>query len=569
MSTCSIGTRSAKTFFNAGSSCRSSVTPRRTRSVRTNCRTACTISFSDSGCRCGAPRFSIPRRRRITCPARSSASTMSRRIARTSSRSGLGRSSISCAASALLMMIASGWFSSCARAPDSSLSVATRDRCSSSTRCRAVSSSARLRSVMSIVAPISVGAPRGSSCAAPRAPYQRVSPDGSTTRYSTVAPRWTSPCDPPMNSRTRSRSSGCTGASTSSTWCSRSAASPNIDSACGVAHRRPVARSTLHRPARAASAANASFCSDPCRAIVLASSSAARRTDRIRSRLRSKPMNSTIGRKNRLARTGSRASPQYESTAEPKAADTKTTMLAPTVSARRRWPCRHAGHRRIADVHDQRDQRQLRDRQQRVGRPLAPRQALAQHRDVLEAGQFPIVEVGGGEEVDDERHAAQPDRGPSQPRPPGSQMQANEEDGSDQTSPDRKVIPPEPAAELRRDRSREPSAARRTPARPTLAASSAKAPFAVTLRSRSHTWAWIAASVRHAAAMTSSAAVNQPIVPLARRVRRRVNRTLAPGERDYAGLAPPLAATVTRSGAAAARDLPARDRPAAPARRCR
>ena len=53
-------------------------------------------------------------------------------------------------------------------------------------------------------------------------------------------------------------------------------------------------------------------------------------------------MNSTIGRKKRLARTGSRASPQYESTAEPKAADTKITMLAPTVSARRRWPRRHA-----------------------------------------------------------------------------------------------------------------------------------------------------------------------------------------------------------------------------------
>src|SRR5512139_1170174 len=67
----------------------------------------------------------------------------------------------------------------------------------------------------------------------------------------------------------------------------------------------------------------------------------------------------------------------------------------------------------------------------------------------------------------------------------------------------------------------------------TLAASSAKAPLAVTLRSRSQTCAWIAASVRHAAAMTNSAAVNQPIVPLAWRAGQD-DPDPAPGVRDYA-----------------------------------
>ena len=122
---------------------------------------------------------------------------------------------------------------------------------------------------------------------------------------------------------------------------------------------------------------------------------------------------------------------------------------------------------------------------------------------------------------------------PSHARP-GSQVQADEEDDRDETHPDRQVIPPQPAAELRRiGRADHLQFDERQRGRRSRRAARRRR-WRVTLRSRSHTCAWIAASVRHAAAMTSNAAVNQPIVPLARRACQ-VDRVLAPGR----GIMPP------------------------------
>ena len=55
------------------------------------------------------------------------------------------------AACALLSIAASGWFNSCASDPDSSPSIATRDRCASSLRCCAVSASTFRRAVISTI----------------------------------------------------------------------------------------------------------------------------------------------------------------------------------------------------------------------------------------------------------------------------------------------------------------------------------------------------------------------------------------------------------------------------------
>src|SRR5438034_1980508 len=74
---------------------------------------------------------------------------MSARISDTLSSCGGLRAKRRCAACALLRMAVKGWLSSWASDPDSSPSIATRDRWASSSRCRAALRSMRLRSVTS------------------------------------------------------------------------------------------------------------------------------------------------------------------------------------------------------------------------------------------------------------------------------------------------------------------------------------------------------------------------------------------------------------------------------------
>ena len=89
-------------------------------------------------------------------------------------------------ACALIRMLASGWLSSCAREPESALSVATRERCASSSRCSCASAPACFWRVMSIATPrIRVGAPlrRGWRCGRVRQ-IHRTEPSGRMTRNS-------------------------------------------------------------------------------------------------------------------------------------------------------------------------------------------------------------------------------------------------------------------------------------------------------------------------------------------------------------------------------------------------
>ena len=114
-----------------------------------------------------------------------------------------------------------------------------------------------------------------------------------------------------------------------------------MESARGVAQTRPVAPSMLHSPALAASAASASCCSDARNSPDLASSSDASCAARMRSRLSSKLIATTIGMNISVTKTGTRAMPQNESAAVASPADTNSTMLPPIVTARRRSLRRH------------------------------------------------------------------------------------------------------------------------------------------------------------------------------------------------------------------------------------
>ena len=90
------------------------------------------------------PPFTISRRSCVMMPAaRRSSSAMSARISESSFRSGGAASSSRDPASALARMEASGWLSSCARAPDNAPSCEVRDRCASSRRSTASSSAMR------------------------------------------------------------------------------------------------------------------------------------------------------------------------------------------------------------------------------------------------------------------------------------------------------------------------------------------------------------------------------------------------------------------------------------------
>ena len=91
--------------------------------------------------------------RSMTSPARWSSLQMSARMARTSSRSGGLLCSNSSAASALRRMAPSGWFNSCARPEASWAMLDKRPTWASSARSRSISTSSRLRAVMSMHTP--------------------------------------------------------------------------------------------------------------------------------------------------------------------------------------------------------------------------------------------------------------------------------------------------------------------------------------------------------------------------------------------------------------------------------
>lgn len=144
-STCLIWGRLARTIRASGASRRSARTSRISSSLPMS-RTAVSAirlrsTRSISG---GSPAIS---RRRSTMrrAARRSSSAMSARIAAISSRSAGSRERSCAPASVLARIAASGWFSSCAIAPDSSPSCATRETWAISARRAAASRSAARR----------------------------------------------------------------------------------------------------------------------------------------------------------------------------------------------------------------------------------------------------------------------------------------------------------------------------------------------------------------------------------------------------------------------------------------
>ena len=141
--------RSPRIFGKSGSSSCKTTMPRITASLCSKPITSLRTVLRSSGRKSDGSFFTSDRIRRMTSPARASSSTMSWRMSRTSSRSGLGALRNRFAAWALLRIAASGWLISCASAAAISPIVAIRPAwASSSLICRA-SCSACLRSVTS------------------------------------------------------------------------------------------------------------------------------------------------------------------------------------------------------------------------------------------------------------------------------------------------------------------------------------------------------------------------------------------------------------------------------------
>ena len=182
-SSCCSCTRSPSTGGSSVLSSTDTATWRVSRFVRVRSSVSRTSSLTSSGTSVGSPRLNSAPRRRMTSAARWSSATMSSQISRSSARSTGSRCSIFCAASALLRIEASGWFSWCAIDADNWPSSDTRVMWRNAARSSSACISARLRGVMSSATPSRCCPP---PCAArPRAAIQRVCPSGVATRYST------------------------------------------------------------------------------------------------------------------------------------------------------------------------------------------------------------------------------------------------------------------------------------------------------------------------------------------------------------------------------------------------
>ena len=171
-SSCCSCTRSPSTGGSSALSSTDTATWRVSRFVRVRSSVSRTSSLTSSGTSAGSPRLNSAPRRRMTSAARWSSATMSSQISRSSARSTGSRCSIFCAASALLRIEASGWFSWCAIDADNWPSSDTRVMWRSAARSSSACVSARLRGVMSSATPSRCWP---SPCAArPRAAIQRV-----------------------------------------------------------------------------------------------------------------------------------------------------------------------------------------------------------------------------------------------------------------------------------------------------------------------------------------------------------------------------------------------------------
>src|SRR6185295_18314343 len=160
-------------------------TARSIRSLRVRESSSSRHSFTFTGRSATSPRRIMVRSRRMISPALWSSLTMSSRMARSSPRSW-GSLDIRCwPACALLRMLVSGWFNSCAREPESALRAATRERWASSSRCSWASAAACFWCVISIETPSIRGdAPLAGPRLRPRAAIHRTERSGRMTRYS-------------------------------------------------------------------------------------------------------------------------------------------------------------------------------------------------------------------------------------------------------------------------------------------------------------------------------------------------------------------------------------------------
>ena len=337
----------------------------------------------------------------MTSPARWSSLTMSARMSRASARSGGCCARRRCAAWALVRMMASGWFNSCASEPDNSLSVVTRERWASSLRCRCclgfglfaggdVNRRAQHPDRLSVRVRIDPAPGREPALGAvrqhhaefrsvvalvlQRAPHRRAPPSSRSSGWI----RWMTffkadgrigcepeQVEPPLRTPD---------------LVARDAPHPNANPAASVAR---VIRSSLSRRS-----------SDNC---------AARSTSPAHfvGHRRDDAQEEQARRERRVDHL-----PEHQHGSVPWPPERRTRCCRPATSACRRSPRRQTVTHGVHDEDHEQQETHLTDQHPRIGDTLGDGDGFAEERDVPQAGDLAVVEVRREEEIEDERQRA-------------------------------------------------------------------------------------------------------------------------------------------------------------------